>query len=96
MLTRIISDPSNLSGLTRKDTAVHFSRRPKLTQLLDVLTTCPRLKRISICPTIAEHFGQAARKLLEREGIELVVSDAAWGARHEMSGGLVEMGEDET
>jgi galactitol-specific phosphotransferase system IIC component len=45
---------------------------------------------------MAEHFGQAARKLLEREGIELVVSDAAWGARHELHDGLVEIGEDDT
>ncbi len=91
MITRIISDPADLSSLSRKDTAIHFSRRPKLTQLLDVLTMCPRLKRISICPTMAEHFGAAARKLLERAGIELVVSDAAWGARHEMSGGVVDI-----
>jgi len=91
MLTRIISDPTNLSTLDKRDIAVHLSRRPKTTQIIEILATCPRVKRISISPSTNVHLSESIRKLLAWAGIELLVTNDAWGKRHELGGGLVEI-----
>jgi hypothetical protein len=91
MLTRIIPDPANLSALDKRDIAVHISRRPKTTHIIEILATCPRLKRISISPSTDVHLSESIRKLLAWAGIELVVTNAAWGKRHELVDGLVEI-----
>jgi hypothetical protein len=91
MLTRIIPDPANLSALDKRDVAVHLSRRPKTAHIIEILATCPRLKRISISPSTDVHLSESIRKLLAWAGVELLVTDGAWGKRHELVGGLVEI-----
>mgnify|MGYP003808342911 CR=1 FL=1 len=93
-MTRIISDPKDLSRLSRKDIAVHFSRRPKLSQIVAVLDACPRLQRISIGKSMNATFGPGLRALLEHEGIELLVTNGAHGTRSDLHDGMEEIGDD--
>lgn len=93
LMTRIVSDPKDLSRLSRKDIAVHFSRRPKLSQIVAVLDACPRLQRISISKSMNVTFGPGLRALLEHEGIELLVT-TAHGTRSDLHDGMEEIGED--
>jgi cyanophycinase-like exopeptidase len=94
ILTRVVSDPKDLSMLSKKDIAVHFSTRPRLVQIVDVLIACPRLKRISINPSTETYFGKAARKLLEYAEVELLVTSESWGTRHDLHDGMAEICED--
>jgi len=94
ILTRVVSDPKDLSMLSKKDIAVHFSTRPRLVQIIDTLIACPRLRRISISPSTDAYFGKAARKLLEYAEVELLVTSESWGTRHDLHDGLVEIGDE--
>jgi hypothetical protein len=81
----VIGREKKLTEVTPRTNAVHFSYRPNMDDILDLLEKCMKIKVISIPPSYNKTLAKGIRKLAKLMNIEIKVSTEAWGTRTDIN-----------
>jgi hypothetical protein len=82
MKVLILGKRENMNRVTSKTTAVHFSYRPNMCDVLEVMNKTKALKKIYLSESSMKTTSKSMKKLLEMNEIGLCDAGTKfWGAR---------------
>ncbi|WP_321429918.1 DUF1699 family protein [uncultured Methanolobus sp.] len=84
MKIRVVSSKEEISTLGTNEEIIHLAFRPSNTDILELITRCPKVKALHIPASYKRTISHSSIMFLEMQGIDLVEGDV-WGHRKDIN-----------
>ncbi|AFV24479.1 hypothetical protein Mpsy_2275 [Methanolobus psychrophilus R15] len=84
MKIRVVSSKDEINTLSSNEQIVHLAFRPSNTDILTMVTKCPKMKALHVPPSYKKTISKSTEMFLEMRGIALIEGDV-WGHRKDIN-----------
>jgi len=84
MKIRVVSTKEEIDSLKANEQIIHLTFRPSNTDILSLVTKCPKVKAFHVPPSYKKTISKSAEMFLEMKGIALIEGDV-WGHRKDIN-----------
>jgi len=84
MKIRVVSTKEEIDSLKANEQIIHLTFRPSNTDILAIVTKCPRVKALHVPPSYKKTISKSAEMFLEMKDITLLEGDV-WGHRKDIN-----------